>query len=178
MNNQKIAEQLFQKHLQFINYIDSLNEKDFEETYNQKWLAGQQMDHIYRAIKPLVQALQLPQFILKLMFGKANRNSKSYDELVKKYVQKLETGGKASGRFLPKEISISQKQNLIKRLQKVIEKLIVQVNKLSENELDNIIIPHPLLRKITLREMMYFTIYHVEHHEKITKDNLNTLLSK
>lgn len=178
MNNQKIAEQLFQKHLQFINYIDSLNEKDFEETYNQKWSAGQQMDHIYRAIKPLVQALQLPQFILKLMFGKANRNSKSYDELVKKYVQKLETGGKASGRFLPKEISISQKQNLVKRLQKVIEKLIVQVNKLSENELDNIIIPHPLLGKITLREMMYFTIYHVEHHEKITKDNLNTLLSK
>lgn len=178
MNNQEIAEQLLQKHLQFINYIDSLNEKDFEETHDLKWSAGQQMDHIYRAIKPLVQALQLPHIILKLLFGKANRNSKSYDELVKKYQQKLQTGGRASGRFIPQQILITQKQDLVKRLQQVIKKLIVQVNKLSENELDNIIIPHPLLGKITLREMMYFTIYHVEHHEKIIKDNLSTWLSK
>lgn len=25
--------------------------------------------------------------------------------------------------------------------------------------------PHPLLGKLTLREMMFFTIYHVQHHE-------------
>ncbi len=173
MGKKEIAEQLHIKHHLFINYIDSLNEKDFVETPNQKWSAGQQMDHIYRVVKPLVQALQLPHFVLKLLFGKANRASKTYEDLVNKYLQKLENGGTATGRFVPKEISINQKESLIKKLQQVVEKLISQVNKLSEKDLDNLIMPHPLLGKITLREMMYFTIYHVEHHQEITKRNLN-----
>ena len=172
MNKNEIEIGLRQKHLLFIKYIDSLNENDFVETANQKWSAGQQMDHIYRAIKPLVQALQLPHFILKLLFGKANRNSKTYEELVNKYLLKLETGGRATGRFVPKEIQFHQKKILIQQLQKTVEKLIGHVNKLSETELDHFIMPHPLLGKITLREMMYFTIYHVAHHEEITKRNL------
>ncbi len=171
MNKNEIAIELRQKHLLFIKYIDSLNENDFVETANQKWSAGQQMDHIYRAIKPLVQALQLPHFVLKLLFGKANRNSKSYDDLVKKYLLKLESGGRAPARFIPRKIAITQKKNLVKRLKHVVEKLIVQVNKLTDHELDNLIMPHPLLGKITLREMMFFTIYHVEHHHQITKRN-------
>ena len=178
MYKKEIAEQLYKKHFSFLNYIDSLSDKDFEATYHQKWSAGLQMDHIYRAIKPLVQALNLPHFVLKLLFGKANRTSKSYKDLVNKYLQKLETGGRATGRFVPKEILFKQKESLKRNLQKVSEKLVAQVNKLSEAELDNLIIPHPLLGKITLREMMYFTIYHVEHHEEITKRNLHYLQDK
>ena len=172
MNNKEIGKQLYQNHVVFIKYIDSLNEKDFEKSHNNKWSAGQQMDHIYLAVKPLVQALQLPHFILKILFGKANRNSKTYEELVKKYLKKLETGGRATRRFLPKEIPFNQKKSNIEYLQKVVEKLIVQVNKLSEADLDILIMPHPLLGKITLREMMFFTIYHVQHHEEIAKRNL------
>jgi hypothetical protein len=33
-----------------------------------------------------------------------------------------------------------------------------------EAKLDNFIAPHPLLGKITLRELCYFTIYHTQHH--------------
>lgn len=174
MNKKEIAEQLYKKHFSFLNYIYSLSDKYFETTYHQKWSAGQQMDHIYRAVRPLVQALNLPHFVLKLLFGKANRPSKSYEDLVKKYIQKLETGGRATGPFVPKEIFISQKENLKKNLQKVLKKLVAQMNNLSEAELDNLIIPHSLMGKITVREMMYFTIYHVEHHEQITKRNLHS----
>jgi hypothetical protein len=172
MNKKEIAEQLYKKHILFTNYIDSLSNKDFEYSYNEKWSAGQQMDHIYRAVKPLTQALNLPHFILKLLFGKTNRAGKNYEELVKKYLSKLENGGRASGRFIPKKIVFIQKKTLINKLHHIVEKLILQVNKLSDAELDNLILPHPLLGKLTLREMMYFTIYHVEHHEEITKRNL------
>lgn len=41
------------------------------------------------------------------------------------------------------------------------------------DELDKYILPHPLLGKLTIREMMYFTIYHVEHHKKLTERGLN-----
>ncbi|MCY7291497.1 MAG: DinB family protein [Ferruginibacter sp.] len=178
MNKKEIAEQLYKNHFLFLNYIDSLTDKDFEETLNQKWSAGQQVDHIYRSVTPLVQALNIPHFVLKLLFGKANRTSKSYEDLVKKYLHKLETGGRASGRFVPKEILVEQKENSKNKLQKATEKLIAHVNKLSETALDNLIMPHPLLGKITLREMMYFTIYHVVHHEEITKRNLHSLQGK
>ena len=42
----------------------------------------------------------------------------------------------------------------------------------SEKQLDTFILPHPLLGKLTLREMLYFTIYHAEHHKKQTLKNL------
>jgi hypothetical protein len=32
--------------------------------------------------------------------------------------------------------------------------------------------PHPLLGKITAREMIYFTVYHSEHHVAATKKRL------
>jgi hypothetical protein len=33
-----------------------------------------------------------------------------------------------------------------------------------EAQLDQYLVPHPLLGKITLRELGYFTIYHTQHH--------------
>jgi len=41
----------------------------------------------------------------------------------------------------------------------------------SEQDLDELILPHPLLGKLTLREMMYFTMYHVLHHHKSIEEN-------
>ena len=45
--------------------------------------------------------------------------------------------------------------------------------KLDEEDLDNYILPHPLIGKTTIREMLYFTIYHVQHHHKAIVDNSN-----
>jgi len=44
--------------------------------------------------------------------------------------------------------------------------------KQSETALDLYILPHPLLGKITLREMLYFTAYHVYHHQTIVERDL------
>lgn len=55
----------------------------------------------------------------------------------------------------------------------MLDQLIKSIQKYSEQELDQTILPHPLLGKITLREMLYFTIYHVEHHHHLTKNNLS-----
>jgi hypothetical protein len=41
-----------------------------------------------------------------------------------------------------------------------------RIDRFSETQLDQLILPHPLLGKLTLREMLYFTIYHVQHHQK------------
>lgn len=117
-------------------------------------------------------ALALPLFVLRLLFGKANRKSKSYDELVAKYQAKLKAGGRAPGRFVPggKE---KNTEVLEEKLLGLVDSLQKKVNALSEDQLDQYILPHPLLGKLTLREMIYFTIYHVQHHHKLVQNQLN-----
>src|SRR6187401_366405 len=97
----------------FNNYINSLNKEQFESTPDGKWSAGQNLDHLIRAIKPLQLAYGLPKFVLTILFGRTNRPSRTYDELVTKYKTKLAAGGKASGPFIPPVIRFEQKAELI-----------------------------------------------------------------
>ncbi len=166
---------LLQKHESFIAFIRGLNDEQFMGSINNKWSAGQQLQHIYLSVKPLTQALLLPRFVLHLLFGKANRPSKIYEALIQKYKDKLTSGGRATGRFIPAAVDVNKKDELLKKLENSIKKLSAQILQYKEQELDILILPHPLLGKITLREMMYFTIYHVEHHHAIAKRNLDEI---
>jgi hypothetical protein len=100
-----------------------------------------------------------------LIFGTANRKSRSYEELVARYHSKLKAGGRASGRFVPPPKTDSV-EKLSANLSKVVQALARRIDRFSETQLDQLILPHPLLGKLTLREMLYFTIYHVQHHQK------------
>lgn len=148
----------------FNQYIIPLNKEKFEAMPGNKWSAGQNLDHLIRAIKPLQLAYALPKFMLKWKFGLTNRPSRTYDELVVRYKTKLAAGGKASGPFIPPVINYEKKEELIKLYEKQKDKLISKIKRQNEQDLDKYILPHPLLGKLTLREMLFFTIYHNEHH--------------
>jgi len=172
MERQKIIQLLKGNHSSFTDYINGLTNEAFLFTPQQKWSAGQQLDHIYLSLKPVALALSLPKFILRLMFGKANRQSKTYEDLVTKYLSKLENGGRATGRFIPKNITLNEREIISKALNKKVIVLCSVIEKFTEQDLDTYILPHPLLGKLTIREMLYFTICHVEHHQEIAKRNL------
>ncbi len=139
---------------------------------NEKWSISQNVDHLTRAVKTTKLAYSLPKIFVRTLFGKANRPSKTYEELVAKYKLKLEQGGKASGRYLPKT-KISKKFALIQKWQRENQTYLEAVElKWSDAQLDHYIAPHPLLGKLTLRELCYFTIYHTEHHLNIIKARL------
>lgn len=172
MNREEIIQQLKTHHQAFTKYMLVLSEEDFTRNIEGKWTAAQQFEHIHLSTKPLKMALKLPAWFLKWYIGKANRPSKSYEELVAKYKLKLEQGGRAGKGFIPKGINVHERQTLANTLNKTIESICKSLNKYSENELDSLILPHPLLGKLTLREMMYFTVHHVQHHQFHTQENL------
>jgi len=172
MTKTEIKHKLKESHALFTQYIQALPQADFMNHYDSKWTAGQQLAHIIKSTSPVKTAFSLPPFLLKLVFGKANRPSRTYHELVEKYQSKLASGGKSTARFLPPDVSFNDREKLISKLQDVIDSLIYKVDKFSEPELDVLILPHPLLGKLTFREMLYFTIYHVGHHERHTRQNL------
>jgi hypothetical protein len=175
LHKKEIVHLLHVQHDDFINYINGLDENAFHFSYEKKWTAGQQLDHIYRSVSTLNLILRLPIWFLRWYFPKANRPSRTFSELVSRYHQKLEKGGKASGRFVPQLVPIYKRQGLSEKLNRSVVRLGKLIQKFSEKELDTMILPHPLLGKITIREMGYFTIYHVQHHEAITKRNLEKL---
>jgi len=168
----EIIEAILGHHQNFIHTINGLNETEFLSTPPGKWNASQQLDHIHRAVQPVALAFGIPKIFLKVFFGKANRHSKSYDGLVDKYHKKLQEGGKAKGRFIPKSIRSDQRKDWEDKLITNIERLSERIDRYEEQELDYYILPHPLLGKLTLREMLYFTIYHVQHHRALVLRNL------
>ena len=173
MNKSELQKKLQENHLVFIEKIRSLSEDEFLYSPEGKWAAGQQLAHIIKSVSPVNLAFSLPAFLIKLIFGKANRSSRTYDALVEKYKLKLSEGGKAPGRFVPQPIEFIDRKQLTEKLQQVVTSLSNRVNHKSEHELDTMIIPHPLLGKLTFREMIYFSIYHVEHHHKSAVHNLS-----
>jgi hypothetical protein len=148
----------------FTSFISTLTEAQFTAADAEKWSAGQQLEHLVRSVQPLAQALMLPKFVPSLLFGKANRPSRSFDEQVAHYQGKLAKGGKASGKYVPQAVVLAQREALVAQLDAHIAKLCRLLASFTEKDLDTLLLPHPLLGKLTLREMMYFTIYHVKHH--------------
>ena len=172
MTRGEISDKLQVTTKEFTNYITTLSEEDFYYSYNDKWNAGQQMEHIYKSIVPLNKALILPKAIMKMNFGKANRPSRTYEELVERYKEKLQSGGQAPAQFEPDGVSYEKRFKLADKLVKAAHTLTKRLKKFTEEDLDLLILPHPLLGKLTLREMMYFTDYHTKHHQNRTRENL------
>lgn len=166
MDKQTLIKKLTENHQEFIACVDQLSTEEFSVSKNDKWTAGQQLEHIYLSVKPVGLGFSLPKFLLKLIWGKSNREGRSYDALIERYQARLENGGKATGPFVPKKVDLKKGQKLKENLKNEVVKLCLSIEKLSEADLDYYVLPHPLVGKLTLREMLYFTIYHVKHHEK------------
>ena len=164
MQKSEIIRELKSNYRIFIDFIKTLEEEKFQSGPNGKWTPGQHFDHIRLSIQQLPFAYGLPKFILRFLFGKANRPSRTYDGLVQRYREKLSAGGQATGRYVPKTILIEEKGRIERSLLKNLDQLTRRIEKYAEKDLDTYLLPHPLLGKLTLREMLYFTIYHVEHH--------------
>lgn len=170
MEDKAFIDRLLHSHAEeMIRFIEGLSAPQFVEAPNGKWSAGQNLDHLNKSLSPVNLALRLPRFVLRWLFGKPNRKPRSYDELVERYHQKLAAGGRASGQFIPPGIRIDQKENLINRFRKETRTMSKLMSHCREDQLDNYLLPHPLLGKLTLREMLFFSVYHIKHHSESLK---------
>lgn len=164
-----IEQQLVSNTEAFTHFVAAQSENQFVNTPSGKWSVGQNLEHLIRSLAPVNQALLLPGFILRLLFGTPNRKPRTYQELVDRYNQKLAAGGRASGRFVPPSIVWNDRDKKIAALHRERDKMIARLSSWSESKLDTYLLPHPLLGKLTLREMLFFSVYHIEHHFIILK---------
>ena len=145
---------------------DGMTEIAFFERPEAKWSVAENMQHLILSTNTTTLAYKLPRFLVRWVGGKPNRPSRSYDELLARYMKKLEDGAKASARYVPKPVAIKYgKEKLLSNWNKATQKFITALeNNRREEDLDNYLAKHPLLGPITLRELCYFTIFHTRHH--------------
>lgn len=153
----------------FVHYVNKQSEIEFTSTPQDKWSVGQNVEHLIKSLSPVNLALLLPGFVLRFQFGTPNRNPRTYQELVNRYHEKLQAGGRASAQFVPPPIAWADKDKKVAAFVHETNTMIKRLNSWSESQLDSYLLPHPLLGKLTLREMLFFSGYHIEHHLKLLK---------
>lgn len=145
----------------------AVTEKDFFIPLAQnKWSVAENVEHLIISTNTSTLAFTLPRFVVRWVAGIPKRSSRSFEELKTEYYKKLNEGGKASGRFVPASIRANySKQKLIDNWNKATARFIkALVKNRTEKDLDNYLVKHPLLGRITLRELCYFTVFHTVHH--------------
>jgi hypothetical protein len=148
----------------------------FANPSQNKWSIANNVKHLLISTNMSALPFWLPKFLVRWIGGTPNRPSKTYEELVNKYKLKLEQGGVASARFVPKPTKdLTKKGSLLNQWDKVSTHYLSTLQKnRTEQDLDNYLIKHPLLGRITLRELCYFTIYHTQHHLQAITTILST----
>lgn len=164
MTKEKIIQELQKGFAELILTAQPVADSTFFKKLDSKWSAADNVEHLVLSVKPLNLAFRLPKFIL-LFFGKPNRPIRTYDELVKKYLERLHAGGRATSAFVPKS-NYQDKRLLLENFKQMNQGFIKSLSKWTDADLDRYLIPHPLLGKLYVREMLYFTIYHTQHHLK------------
>ena len=167
MNRTELILNFKEAHLVFVGSINRLSKDSFLARFEEKWSAGQQLEHLIKSIEPLAKVLGAKDFIVS-KFGTIDRPLWKYTELIKNYKQVLQEGGKAPAQFLPSEVSFDQKESLSTALIDHVETIIESLKSYSDEELESLVLIHPLLGKLTIREMLQFITYHVGHHQHLT----------
>ena len=162
-----ICSELQKHHETFDSFINGLPDEIFDFNTENKWTSGQIQSHLILSLKAVKFALRLPKFLLKYLYGQSNRQSRTYDELVARYLKALDgKKAKAPKQFSPQKIGSDKRKQNSKKFLGAFKGLIKVTNRWKESDLDLFIVPHPLLGKLTLREVLYFSIFHVKHHQK------------
>ena len=148
-------------------YWNGFSTSDFFAKINGHWSPAETVRHLNKSIRPVAKALALPRIVLRFMFGMSRRESGRWSEIQTRYNGLLEAGAKA-GRFSPSEQQESDleagRARIMAHYVQNNRALRAAVAKWPDGSLDRYQLPHPLLGKLTMREMLIFTAYHQMHH--------------
>jgi hypothetical protein len=143
------------------------------------WSIAEEFDHVIKSASAVSSAMKVSPFILKWKFGKPNRPLRTYDEVLHKYTTALASvDGRAvaPSPFTSEEGKAFEKENMLKHWESTLAKFDQRINKWSDKNLDKVLLPHPLLGKMMVRELLCFTHLHTEHHRKSLEKKANNLL--
>ena len=171
MTKAEVIHTLIEKHQTLYEWLGNHPDSSWVKGPENKWNTGEHIVHLIQSENALNKALWLPKFYLKYKFGTNNRDNRTYDQIVKKYQEKLANNPgvvATTSKNMP-IITLRNKISYISKLDKEKKKLIKKFQNWTEHDLDTYLLPHPLMGRMTIREIVIWTAYHTEHHCKTLK---------
>jgi hypothetical protein len=154
-------------------YWNAFSDDAFFRPLGQAWSPSDNVRHLTKSIRPVAQALRLPRIVLGLAFGRAAGPARTYEQMTATYHAALDAGAKA-GRFGPTPSPFPadpapRRAEIMAERDRVSAALDVAAARWRDAALDRYRMPHPVLGKLTVREMLTFTLLHNLHHMHVVE---------
>lgn len=168
MTKPEIVHELRALHERSTPYWNAFSTADFLAPLGEAWSPADNVRHLNKSIRAVTRGLRVPRLVVLVTFGPSLRKSRGYEEIREVYHQVL-AGGADAGRFAPSSQQPpadpeAWRRELMGRWEETADHLESALAPWSEKALDRCRMPHPLLGKLTVREMLLFTLYHNLHH--------------
>ena len=168
MDKNEIVDLLETKHQELFAWLEKQPQENWELGPEEKWSTGQHIQHLVDSLQLLNNALSYPKFLLKYKFGTCNREPRDYNAVAEKYQQKILENKERARVFNQKlkKPALRERARLLTKFKIQQKKLQYKTKRINEKNLDTLLIPDPLMGKMTLREIIMWTAHHTEHHTK------------
>jgi hypothetical protein len=158
------------------NFFAAIDEEQFLSAPEGVWSPAENLVHLIKSCAPVIMALNIPKTALRIRFGWVRHELRTLAQVRHTYVNEaLANGGQAGGPFLPDgvEPTPGAQARILGKWQEKGTELQAALEKWSDKALDHYLLPHPLLGKMTVREILFFTLYHNLHHVNDVQRLLN-----
>ena len=159
-------------------FFGSLAEDEFMLRIGDAWTPAEHLAHLNTSVSAVAHGTSASPWLLRFRFGRSRAPSRSYEAMRQIYRARLAQGAGATGPYVPSRQDMpsgtvaAHRAEILARWRRVNARLREALEGWSERKLDRIRLPHPLLGKLTVREMLFFTLYHNQHHIEAAKRRL------
>ncbi|MEM7050170.1 MAG: DinB family protein [Acidobacteriota bacterium] len=135
------------------------------------WSPEGHLRHLNKSVRAVGQGMAIPKLLLRLRFGASQGGSRPFEAVREQYLAALADGSAQAGSFAPSAHTpdltpAAWKAQILGFWQKGSNELLHQLERWRDPALDRCLLPHPILGKLTVREMLFFTLYHNAHHAR------------
>jgi len=153
-------------------YWRAFDDVAFFRPLGQGWSPADNVRHLSKSIRPVARALGLPRLLLLLRFGRP-KQARPYERICADYDALLAAGATA-GRFTPSPLGpdgdpAARRVSIMAAREQAAAALSNGIARWTNEQLDHRRLPHPLLGKLSVREMLFFTLYHNLHHVQVAE---------
>ncbi len=157
---------------ELIRWLDNQDKTKWNMGPEGKWDTSQHISHLTKTANMVAKGLSYPKLVLRWKFGKTNRPLRDNTAISEKYLSKLTEMPPGTTFLASAGVSNSDKSGVIQQFENSISQLNQKIEKSwSESSLDKCLLPHPLMGRMPVRELLVWVSFHHIHH-------LNTLKSK
>lgn len=162
-----IRDALRDQQVEIASYVGELAIDEFFAPQGEHWSPAGHLRHLAKVERAVAGGLEQPRVAL-LVFGRSKSGSRDLEAVIAAYREALAAGGQAGAYGpsdevpeIPRE---AWREQIVERWTEASRRLRKALLGWKEEQLDVYRLPHPLLGKLTLRELALWNLYHNAHH--------------